>query len=158
LYNAVKLNKARKLSADLFIIKIHKDYCTFDGTLKSVRRGYFQDVYNDCSLFSFIRSNTDYVDLSWRNLRDEKWFNRRKNMTLEGAKEFLKLMQDASEQVYSRDKFQLLCNRFSERGCIDEMTTPLNCFDVLEYKEWLECLIAFLELALKKKSTIKWSV
>ena len=79
-------------------------------------------------------------------------------MTLEGAKKFLSLMQDAREQIYSRDKFQLLCNRFSEKGCIDEMIIPLNCFDVLEYKEWLECLIAFLELAIKKKSTIRWSV
>ena len=139
-----------KHRADLYITKIHKDCFAFDGTLDGVRRGYFRDPYNDGSLFSFIRSNTSYTDLSWWKLRDREWFNRRKNMTLEGAKEFLKLMQDVREQVYSRDKFRLLCG--------DEMMASLNCFDVLEYKEWLECLIAFLELAIKKKSTIIWSI
>lgn len=151
------------MGADLYINKIHrkgieKDYFPFDGTLDSVRRGYFRDPYNDGSLFSFIRSNTSYADLSWWKLRDEEWFNRRKNMTIDGAKEFLRLMYDARDQIYSQDQFRLLCGRFSDRGCIDEMISPLSCFDVLEYKEWLECLIAFLELAIKKKSTIRWSV
>lgn len=138
------------MGIDLYIIKIYKDRCLFNGTLDSVRRGYFRDSSYDGSLFSFIRSNTSYEDLSWWNLKEDKeWFNRRKNMTLEGAKDFLKLMHEIRDQIYSRDKFQLLCN--------DERIIALNCFDVIEYKEWLECLIAFLELAIKKKSTIRWS-
>jgi len=148
------------MSADLYILKVYeKGRCPpFDGTLDSVRKGYFRDPYNDASLFSFIRSNTNYTDLSWWRLRDKKWFNRRKNMTLEGVKEFLSLIKDAREQIYSLNEFQLLCGIYSERGCIDEGIVSLNCFDTLEYKEWLECLIAFLELAIKKKSTIRWSV
>ena len=149
------------MGVDLYINKIHrkgieKDYFSFDGTLSSVRKGCFQDCYNDGSLFSFIRENTSYADLSWWELRDKEWFNRRKNMTIEGAKEFLKLMKDAREQIYSRDEFHLLCRILPRIS--DETMIPLNCFDVLEYKEWLECLIAFLELAIKKKSTIRWNV
>lgn len=145
------------MGADLYILKIYKDHCDFDYTLKSVRKGCFKDCYNDGSLLNFVRSNTTYTDLSWWSLRAKmEWFNQKRNMTIDGAREFLNMMLDVREQIYSKGSSLFLdCYDHEKQKQVREF---LPSADAWEYQEWLECLIAFLELAIKKKSTIRWKV
>ena len=147
------------MGADLYITKIYKDCFSFDGTLASIRRGYFRDCYNDGGLFAFLRNNSDFKGLSWWAITDKKkeWFNRQGNMTIEGSKLFLELIKQVKDQVYSQDRYVMEHSVFPEKQYRTE-TIPLDALEVMEYKEWLECLVAFLELAIKKKSTIQWSV
>lgn len=144
------------MGADLYITKIHKDYFAFDCTLASVKKGYFRDCYNEGGLFAFLRNNTDLKGLSWWALREVKdWFNSKGNMTIEGAKNFLSIIKQARDQIYYKNEYIVEHLNFPN---MDKAITILSQEDVIEYKEWLECLIAFLELAIKKNSTIRWSV
>jgi hypothetical protein len=147
------------MGADLYILKVYDPGTigwVFDHTLTSVRKGYFRDPYNEGGLFNFLRSNTTHDDLSWWALRAKtEWFNRKRNMTLEGVRDFLDIVCDAKEQIYLKDKLYLDVYDHQDKIKKREL---LSFSDGLEYKEWLECLIVFLELAIKKRSTIKWSV
>jgi hypothetical protein len=146
------------MGADLYILKVYNPETTgwiFDHTLSSVRRGYFRDPYNEGSLFSFLRCNTTH-NLSWWALGAKtEWFNQKRNMTLSGIREFLDIIYDARDQVYFQNQLYLEVYDYQDKTKRREL---LSFSDGLEYKEWLECLIAFLELAIKKKSTIRWSV
>jgi hypothetical protein len=147
------------MGADLYITKMDRQaqYTGFEVSKRAQQLGYFRDCYNDYGLFNFIRSNTTH-DLSWWQLaRNKEWFNKQENMTVKGAKEFLAIIQNAQDQLKNKKTYKLEVTDYENGELIDRIET-LKPDEIEYFKEWLQLLIDFLQLAIKKDSTIIWSV
>lgn len=147
------------MGADLYITKLDREsqYTGFEVSRRAMQLGYFRDCYNDYGLFNFIRSNTTH-NLSWWQLaRNKNWFNNKGNMTTAGAKEFLGIIQNAQDQLKNKEVYKLEVTDY-ENGESIEKIEELKPDEVERFRDWLQLLIDFLQLAIKKKSTIIWSV
>lgn len=145
------------MGADLLISKLRKQCPDGPGySLDNVKKGYFRDFYTEGGLFSFVKCNTSHTTLSWWELQSRKeWFNKQHNMTVEGARQFLGIIKDVKDQIYSQNEWYIY--QYDSKNQ-NNRRVILSFADVAEYKNWLECLIIFLELAIEKKSSIIWSV
>lgn len=140
------------MGADLYVEKLDrsKQYLGFEVSKKAVEAGYFRDCYNSGGLFAFLTTNLNNT-FSWWQFQNKKWFDKEGDMTVTGAKKFLKLMIKAKKDINLKDEFYL-------KNWEDNNLIKTNQNEVEYYKDWLDLLISFLELAINLKSKIIWSV
>jgi hypothetical protein len=170
------------MGADLYILKMDKEkqITGFEVSRRAVDVGYFRDCYNDYGLFPFINTNADMKEqFSWWQFSDNKsWFTEtedERNMNVAGAKKFLRLVEKAQRNILKKkelyrestdhDKLHQLGKGLPiDKALAPEMfekakvRTKLTDKEKKEMLEWLELLVSFLRLAVKKNSPIGWSV
>lgn len=151
------------MGADLYIKNMEREaqYTGYEVSERAVNIGYFRDCYNPGGLFAFLTANLSET-YSWWTFRKQfdKYFtdddgDGDKDMNVEGCKEFLKIIMNAKSKIEKKDKLYL------EEWSIDDpedKSVPLTEQQVKEYKEWLDLLIKFLNLAIEVKSPVIWSV
>lgn len=152
------------MGADLYIENMDREK-QYTGFQTKVDFGYFRDCYNDGGLFNFFRSNlTKDDDWSWWQMIDDKKYkvDEEGNMPIEGAKEFLKRVEEAKKELDKKDKYILKYTDWTrdENGKMNtkEKTKEMSDAEASEYIAWTQDLIDFLKLAIKKKSRIIFSV
>ena len=140
------------MGADLYIKNMEREpqYTGFGVSERDVDLGYFRDVYNRCGLFS-VMSQCLGKSFSWWHTRDRiDLFDDEGDMTVVGAKIWL------SELKPYIEKFQQL-NIMIIRT-YDGESVRLSEGEMAFQKQHALLLKRFLELAIKKKSPIIWSV
>jgi hypothetical protein len=149
------------MGADLYITKLDRksQYLGFEVSKNAVNKGYFRDPYNNFGLFNFLNSNVHVVGVgafSWWHFADRKdWFNRKGNMTIEGAEEFYNLVSQAQQKIEKKRVFYL---NIYDHKLGKDVKRELTKEEVKGFKEHLQLLVDYLQLAIKLKSTIIWSV
>jgi hypothetical protein len=139
------------MGADLYINKLSGKAGAYEVSYKAIKNGYFRDCYNDGGLFNFIRSNTVYDPSWWQMARDTEWFKKDGyTMTVRGATEMLAEVREWQRMTNQMKQFVLKMYEADPQ--------KLNPAEITYYKKWLGWLIEFLEIAIKMRSTISWSV
>ena len=163
------------MGADLYIEKLEREGQSvgFELSKKAVDVGYFRDCYNSFGLFPFINMNSDLREqFSWWQFSDKKnWFCKTEDgsvMTLSGAKKFLRLVRKAQKNIRKKRKLFRETVDYSKLRRLDltldsamdsaTVITELTSEEKIEMLDRLNLLIRFLQLAVKQKSTILWSV
>jgi hypothetical protein len=146
------------MGADLYIKNMPRDaqYTGFEVSKRAVEVGYFRDCYNPTGLFNFVGSNTRYKPSWWQFHREQKWFDKFGDMTVAGARKFLALARCWKVELSKRHEFWL--DSWDQEGKNVGKQYAVTGGQIIEYFNWLDLLIAFLELAIKCKSKIEWSV
>jgi hypothetical protein len=160
-----KYEEANKMRANLYIEKLDREdqYRGFRVSDDAFEPGYFRDLYNGCGLLSFMWSNLNR-QFSWWIFSDTKeWFTKKGNMTVEGAKEFRKILAEAIEELASREKHILKVIDYKKSNGLPVAefvykAKRLKKGDSDFYLWRLYELIKFLDKAIKLGSEIIWSV
>ncbi len=144
------------MGADLYIKKMdrNRQYTGFEVSERAVNLGYFRDCYNDVGLFSVISANLG-VSLSWWQTQDRKeLFCKDGNMSIAGCEKWLKELEPIIKQF--KELSVLYDSNYSmKKRCCEK---GIKIKNIKEYHDWADNLINFLKLAIKKKSTVIWSV
>ncbi len=155
------------MGADLYIKDMDRDgqLRGFEVSKDAVNAGYFRDPYNDWGLFNFLRSNTKARLSWWRFAANKEWFDSKGNMSIKGAREFREIFVGLRDEIAKKDKFGLEVVDFDathklpkDKRRLIYKTEKLSAKEIKEYKDWLDLLIRFLDLAIRLKSKIIWSV
>ena len=147
------------MGADLYIKNMDKQYTGFEISDRAVNLGYFRDCYNDYGLFNFLRSNISNKDYSWWEIIEKKkLFDSNHDMSVKGAKVFLKSMTDAKDIINRIPPENLKLKIFDSSIKGKPVYKLLSIKDGKEFKAWLGLLIEFLKLAIRLKSPIIFSV
>lgn len=147
------------MGADLYIKKLNPTFGAFEVSSRAVKSGYFRDYYNQYGLFSRLSANTG-IEFSWWKTSDRKeLFNKKGDMTVKGASIFLSEVKDAKAKI---DLDNLKNREIS--GYKEGYSNPIYKFTKMDdeqkkdFLDHLNLFIEFLELAIKEKSQIEWSV
>ena len=151
------------MSADLYIKNMNqkKQYQNLKSAYTTVYLDYFKDDYNNYGLFNFLRSNLNKEFSWWQFADNEKWFDKKGNMTVKGAIEFKKIILQAKEDLSKKKMFYLKILNLEEiesSGHIKYNLKKLTKKEVKKFFYHLELLIKFLILAIKQKNKIIWNV
>jgi len=132
------------MGADLYIKELHKgNFHCYEG-MSSVERGYFRDAYNRTNLLW-------QFGMSYWEILDRYKFNKKREMKVSSIKKLKKEV----ELACSKKDWNELGERFdfeNEVG-IEPKEKWIEYFKQ-SYKEFM----SFLDLAIKNKYTIRWSV
>jgi hypothetical protein len=141
-----------KMGADLYIRNMEREpqYTGFEVSERAVDLGYFRDAYNRCGLFS-VMSQCLGKSFSWWYERERReFFDDEGNMTVDGAKAWLK------ELTPHIEKFQQL--NIMVIRTYNGKNIRLSEEEMAFQKQHASLLVRFLELAIRKESPIIWSV
>jgi hypothetical protein len=146
----VRKNKLKEwiMGADLYIEKMDRDsQCRgFEVSAKAREAGYFRDCYNGGGLFAVMSANLG-EKFSWWKLSGELPLKD----GLLPVDEVRKLLKRLKPHVKRFCKLKKMKYGYDDsKGIAPD--------DIKHYREWANGLIEFLELAVKKKSGIIFSV
>lgn len=142
------------MGADLYITKMDrkKQIRGFEVSQDAVDAGYFRDAYNSYGLFALM-SHTLNKTFSWWKLAGRKeLFNKQGNMTVKGVKVWAEEINPYLEEFINKNEY-FYCDWQDK-----EKIKPVDKEDIPLIKEHALLLKNFIELAIKNKSTIIFSV
>ena len=142
------------MGADLYITKMPRkpQYTGFEVSKKAVDVGYFRDCYNSYGLFAIMSDNLGKTFSWWETAGRKELFNKSGNMTIEGVKQLLEELEPIVKRFKKLPK--LFANVY--QGDDEYKKKPIK--NIKEYHDWADLLIRFLKTAIKKESTIIFSV
>jgi len=127
----------------------------FEVSKRAVDSGYFRDCYNSYGLFNFLRTNLNEEFSWWQFAGNKRWFDKDNNMTVWGTIRFKRIFDSAKIELEALTDYYLDVHDFNTNK---DIRKKLKKKEIKEYKDWLNLLISFLNLAIERKSKIIWSV
>ena len=149
------------MGADLYIKNLPKDkqITGFEVSDEARASGYFRDCYNEGGLFAVISSNTGN-ELSWWATASRKSLFKQIDdefcMTVKGAEQWLAELKPIINAFVKLPSLYYSVYNVTTHGY--DKGKDIEDSEVKEYRKWAKGLIKFLELAIKLKSPIIWSV
>jgi len=146
------------MGADLYIKKLSPTYGAFEVSSRAVNSGYFRDCYNSYGLFARLSANTDISFSWWKTANRKELFLKNGNMSVKGANIFLSEIKEAKKKLDLDNLRHREINGYKDNGEPVYKYEPMNEAEKKDFLEHLDLFIEFLELAIKEKSSIEWSV
>lgn len=144
------------MGADLYIKKMNPEITGLEVSNRAVNNGYFRDPYNSCGMFFLLSKNTG-LDFSWWVIsRRKELFNKKGDMTIKGAKTLLSEVEQAKSKLDTNNLKDFEYIKMDAKG--DGIYISSEMVDQEFFLEHIDLFIQFLNLAIKSKSTIEWSV